>query len=1419
MNHLRITFILFFFLFFSNSLSSQNINVTTTYTPVQLADIIKGTGITVSNVTYTGSNAARGYFEETGGITVINLDSGAVLGTGFVVNAQGPNLAPNTFTDMGLPGDTDLDALLPAGQQSFDATVLEFDFVPSWDSVGISFVFASEEYDERIAAGSISDIMAIFVSGPGITGQQNIALIPGSNAIIRPVNVNSSVNTSYYVPNTGNTCEYDGLTTRLHGGIRLTAGNTYHIKIAIADGGTSGTPDRIYDSSVFIEAHSFKTEGVPTINIVQNDTTVCSGSNLTLNASITNTDTVIWQPSPSSVSGNWGENATYNNITADMTVLAIAYQGGSPGDTDSVAITVTSLGNLTISHDTICEGDTATLEYSGTGTISWNFDTGANPPTATGTGPHQVSWTGAGMKYITVNVGTGSCASTLTDSVMVMPAPTNPSVTPSSATICVGDTVTLVPSGGITYTWFPGNIQTGVLQVFPDTTTIYQMVAHIGQCSGDTVNVQVTVIQNPDPSFNYSTATGCSADSVIITYAGTDTNTSSTSYFWTFQNANPSSATGIGPHSVIWANPGSYEVTLFIQVGSCSNSFTDTFIVYPTPVADAGTDLSICEGDTAQLNGSVSVTNGCVFQWLPFQSLNNPFVEDPRAFPDTTTTYYFRTVCNGCPSDTDSVKVFVEPRPSLVFDPVVNRFCAGSGGVQLNGITGGGTPPYTYQWFPIVGLSSSTIPNPIANPPSDTIYKAVAIGANGCSSDTAIVQVIIDSLPVVDAGPDIFLCEQGPGDFLQPTILNPQPGGYAYSWAPASGLNDSTLFTPYARPDTTTIYHLIVTHNLTGCSSDPTTLDSIGYVTVFVTPKPVADAGPDSVSICVGEQIQIGGLPSGGGPTYQYEWNPALGLSDSSVMQPWASPTYTTTYQLVVISNGCRSNPDYITVKVNARPTVAVDPVLGPVCPGDSVQLNAILDINAVPPIAFQWTPATYISNPNIPNPKVAPMQTTYYKVSVSTGNCLSPVTDSTLVQVYPSTFPDADTTGNTLEVCKGDSLQLPAIIRNPFGLFPVQFHWTPATGMSDSTTLNPDVSPDQTTTYYLVTQHGGCTVTDSVTVFVLEGVSLSLTANKDKLCSGDTVNLTTNVIASNPVYHWINPGTMTFTAPDSSEGFDVPASTTVYILEVSSGKCADTAEVEVQVFPRAQADFIFNYDLGCDSLEVSFKNLSSGAAFYAWYFGDGSPVSNEIHPVHTYNQTGNYTVELVAYSEGRCTDTLRANVPIQIVPAPKAYFLSSPKENTDIFFPNSEIVFTDSSQGNIVNRTWIFGDGHTARNEIRARHKYEYGGFYEVTLVVESAEGCVDTFSRKTYRILVPELKIPNVFTPNGDGVNDFWEIPYFGEKFRSVEIYDRHGTRVFRSTDPAFRWDGGNLPAGQYFYVIEVDEIKYKGSISLIK
>lgn len=943
-----------------------------------------------------------------------------------------------------------------------------------------------------------------------------------------------------------------------------------------------------------------------------------------------------------------------------------------------------------------------------------------------------------------------------------------------------------------------------------------KLVSTAGSCVDSFIDT-IQVIERPDPSFFAFPNPGCQNDTVTITYTGTDT---FTSLQWYFQGGNPTNVIGPGPQKVVWSNSGNFQIKVTAYFNTCVDTVVDTILILPKPTVDAGPDLSICEGDSVQLNPNV-VGNNCTYQWLPFFGLDNPFALNPKASPDSTTTYYFKAICDGCASEMDSMIVYVYSRPYVEVDTPQNSFCAGSGGGQIGATVQGGTPSFTWVWSPTIGLSSSSIPNPIANPPVDTTYYVHVVDANGCQSNMDSVFVKIHPLPVVDAGPDIYLCENGPGVFLNPTVLNPQPGGYTFEWHPGSGLSDSTLQSPYARPDSTTLYYVIATHQITGCSSDPTTLDSIGYVAVFVKPTPIADAGPDSVYICVGESIQIGGLPSGAGPAYQFEWSPTTGLSNSSVNFPWAQPTQTTTYQLVVISNGCRSEPDYITVVVRPKPTVATSGVLGPVCPGDSVQLWAIVSSNTIPPIQYYWSPTNGLSNPNISNPKAAPDTTTWYYVYVTSQNCVSPIKDSTLVQIHSVPIPIANPTGTTLELCEKDSLKLPAIIQNPLDLNPIYYRWQSANGIWDTLALNPYVSPSQTTTYVLTVEYGGCKRSDSVTVYVYPSVNLTMIPSDTFLCVGDTLFISLQSDQPNPVFSWISAGNLVFpNAPDSSFAYEVVTDTTQYIAMVAEGKCYDKDTFIAYVSLQPHARFIYNTDQGCDSLLVSFKNLSDSMIWYSWDFGDGTSPSNELHPQHTYYSPGIYTVKLIVKAEGGCTDTATTLVPVTVIGGPKAYFVSDPADTVPVYLPNP-VQFMDSSSGSIVSWYWNLGDGNYSmeRNPLVI---FEKNGLLRVTLTVTDSFGCSSSFSR-IYEVIAPTALVPNVFTPNNDGINDYFQLIDQTPDFKNIRIYDRRGVLIFKSSDISFKWDGtdqnGNqLPAGTYFYIVQIGEKIMKGSVTIL-
>ncbi len=272
--------------------------------------------ITISNVKFNNVAIAAGSANNSNQIGFFNVnllgnpnplifESGILLTSGGIENAIGPNkLLGATAAAIGPSFNTDPD-LSSLSNSILDAAVLEFDIVPVSTSISFRYRFASEEYNANVC-DVVNDAFGFFVSGPGITGAKNIALVPNTNIavsvntinmgpVIRNFNTgayifNDSVNCIFYNgglqnwqsgkkyyqnnefripvtapppnPNMYNLLQYNGLTVPLKAEIKnLQCGQTYHFKLAIADVG-----DSIYDSGVFIEAGSFESSDVAITN-------------------------------------------------------------------------------------------------------------------------------------------------------------------------------------------------------------------------------------------------------------------------------------------------------------------------------------------------------------------------------------------------------------------------------------------------------------------------------------------------------------------------------------------------------------------------------------------------------------------------------------------------------------------------------------------------------------------------------------------------------------------------------------------------------------------------------------------------------------------------------------------------------------------------------------------------------------------------------------------------------------------------------------------------------------------------------------------------------------------------------------------------------------------------------------------------
>jgi hypothetical protein len=352
-------------------------------TPQQMADALIGAGVTISNVVYIGTPNSGGLFHDTGPGSVVGFDSGVVMGSGSVQTApphdtncnkgvEGPNLCDGNTTVNATPGDIDLNAF--SGKTTFDAAVLEFDFVPQFSTVQFNYVFTSDEYNEY-SNTQFNDTFAFLINGV------NCALVPGTTD---PVGVNTINGGNPYGVNAQHPeffrnndlsdgggsidTEMDGLTTVLTCSANVNAGVTNHMKLAIAD-----ASDLVLDSNVFIQGGSF-------ISGTQVTTTLTGGGQS--GASIT-------VPSGTSVT----DQATLQGVNAPHATGTVTYTVYS----DSTCMTVfASGGTKVVTNGTVPPSDPVTFVAAGSyyWIAAYSGDAANNP-----------SASACGAEVVTVTVG------------------------------------------------------------------------------------------------------------------------------------------------------------------------------------------------------------------------------------------------------------------------------------------------------------------------------------------------------------------------------------------------------------------------------------------------------------------------------------------------------------------------------------------------------------------------------------------------------------------------------------------------------------------------------------------------------------------------------------------------------------------------------------------------------------------------------------------------------------------------------------------------------------------------------------------------------------------------------------------------------------------------------------------------------
>ncbi|MBN1448331.1 MAG: choice-of-anchor L domain-containing protein [Bacteroidetes bacterium] len=967
-----------------------------------------GGGAQVSNITYKGFPRGIGYFNGTR--SNIGIDEGVLLTSGWVRYAIGPNNDDDITFPALAPGDADLSNLVKFF--TLDAAVLEFDFVPFQDTVRFEYVFGSEEYQEFV--GSVyNDVFAFFISGPGFSGKENIALIPGTNIPVAINNVNHLQNIRYYIDNPvgiGQTVQYDGFTTVLEASAAVTPCQSYHLKLAIADVG-----DNLLDSGVFLKSGSFDAGNMYSVvglrDAVENG---CQPGIIEIQrlGKLSDSVTVFFH-----IRGDASNGTDYTSIPSKVTFLQgqgsiripiEAIADTIPDGGEWVTIFIEDICKTGLVRDSIrilevppfdihglrdtalCQGQNLRLEAritGGSGSFTYEWTGGDRDrifemnPAREGTYEFSVrdSLTGC-EKFVTVHV--------------TIEAPPFVDAGPDKV-ICPGGITQIeaVLSGEnppYQVVWTPphglSNPNTVSPEASPQQTTTYRMTATSpGGCvAEDTVTVfvsRVLVDMGPD-------STICAGSSVTI---------------------GGEAAGGVPPYTYQWSpsaavpNPGVPQntvsprttTTYYLRIRSSNGCVVDDSVTITVSDIrlDAGPDIRICEGESRTIGDTAwSTDHPVVYTWEPVEGLDNPFSATPAAAPDQTTTYIITAVSDaGCVAR-DTVRVYVN---RLVIDAGPSlAFCPGDS-VQLEPRIIEGTSPFTYRWAPSVGLSATDIASPYAAPRVSMWYILTVTDAAGCvREDSVLVTVWPEPAPRIDVQGSPVFCI---GDSVR---LDAGAGYASYQWS--TGARSRSITTGNSGR-----YWVEVT-SVDGCRGISDTVE------VLVSEKPAPRiTGP--LSLCAGEYGQYA-VPEIIGSTY--DWTLSGGTLQSGQGTPvievlWDIPgVYTIRIDQVFGAASCRGDTTI---------TIIVHPLPAPVisadgrtafCEGESVRLSAADGF-----AGYRWSTGDSTRS-------ITVNRTGSYHVTVTSDAGCEGTSPPVEITVYPLPSPRIDTQ-TAYPVCVGDSVVL----------------------------------------------------------------------------------------------------------------------------------------------------------------------------------------------------------------------------------------------------------------------------------------------------------------------------------------------------------------------------------------------------------
>ena len=1160
-----------------------------------------------------------------------------------------------------------------------------------------------------------------------------------------------------------------------------------------------------------------------------NDTTICDGDTIQVEAFGGTTFSWLTSDSISNIAISsplvWPTSTTlYSVIVSDA---------NSCEDTTEVLITVNPkpVVNAGLDQD-ICFGDSTSLNASGS-SVSYSWSNGITDGVLFEANTTQ--------DYIVVGTDINNCTNQDTVSVNILSLPTIDAGV--DETICFGDSIQLSASGGDNYLWSPNNnITSNNISnpiVFPGSLTQYVVTGtDLNNCSNKD---SVLVLVNDLPIIVASNdASICYGDSIVISVSG------GTTYQW----LNQDSISNINvSNPEIWPSLSSTYQVIVTGTNSCIDTAEINIQVNSLPLVNAGINQNICTGDTAQIN----VVGAVNYQWSPNINISATNFSTISAWPVDTTSYIVTGIDANFCINKDTIDINVWNLP--VSDAGEDLWICPGGSLTLS--ASGGT---TYNWFPDSTLSSS-VGTPTASPFDDETYVVEVTDINNCINYDTLFLKVEQNVPTDAGGDTINICGStsvvlggnptspigsfylwtSSSNITNPTNSNPTSvpsvpswftvqttndtctgidsvfvdffsdvvgnssidtsicfgetttlsvsGGSSYLWTPiTNSIGDTILVNesssnPIVSPSETTIFEVSI-FDTNGCYIIDTTIVNIKQL-------PTLDLGAD-LFYCLNDSIE---LSSPIDQNYTYSWSPNYAISSTNIYNPSVYSLTDTNYVLALTDTLNCTNYDTIGVSIYSLPNVTATS-LDSICFGDSTTLNAS---GSALVTGYNWSPSTTLSNSTIFNPIASPSSSSYYYVTAIDVNGCSNM-DSLFLTVVSLPIADA---GIDTATCTGVSLQL----NGSGGNVP---EWINTTSLSDPNIYNPIASPNSATSYVLkVTDLFGCTNFDTILVDVYANVVADAGADIDT-CANVPIPLQASGGVS---YFWLD--SLYINRPNVANPLAFPNDDIEFVVEVTdSNGCIGYDSVQV---------FIFLANTSNDTVLCSgdsFQPIIYGdlPSTISWSPTDGVSDPNIGNPSISPNSTTSYLLNLSNTIGCVIVDTL--NIEIPEIEATFDTVIEPGCEGIEITYYNTS--------GTELDFYWIFSDNDSSINNEIVKI-FSFGSDYSGSLFVQDTNGCIESLTYSGDALTFDDyftISDPNVFTPNGDNLNDEFiiEIPEKVEKCAELTIYNRWGQIQYFSTGNNLKWDGRNnvgseTPAGTYFYTLSIKDKKFEGTLNLLR